>query len=239
MAKVNGKVVGKENADGTTTVKVAKGAKVVTSNGKVATGGKIVDTVASSAKVKAATKKSKEIFDELDEIWEDDEDFTDVDDYNNDADVDEEPANKGFIYVTREGIVGNVHEDGFQIIDTSGLYEDDIYQLASADPDDRAALADSLRGKNPVFASRHWFNDTGDVGEMKDVRVVDGSELSKSEMRELLDSEDPFYEAESYDSGTFSFKTAVARIKKGARSNSTDDFLDDDMIEEGTSYPLV
>jgi hypothetical protein len=237
MAKVNGKVVGKENADGTTTVKVAKGAKVVTSNGKVATGGKIVDTVASSTKAKAVTKKSKEIFDELDDLWEDDEDFVDVDNYA--TETEEEAAPNVFIYVSRDGIMGNVKEDNFQIIDTSGLDEEEIYQISSADPDERAALAESLRTPvGALFASKHWFNDSGDYGAMKDVRIVDGEELTKSEMRELMDSEDPFAEAANHDSGAFSFRSAVATVKKGKRSNVTDDFLDDAMIEEGTSYRI-
>lgn len=234
------KVVGKENPDGTTTVKVKKGAKVVTGNGKVATGGKIVDTLPSKTKTRAATKKSKEIFDEIDEMWDDEEDFSLDSGYDSDSDsIDEEPANKVFLYVTRDGIIGNVHDDNLQIIDTSGIADEDIYQIANAEPEDRAEKAAELRDpRGAVFASKHWFNDTGDFGVMKDLRIVDGGELTKSEMRDLMDAEDPFDEARNYDSGAFDFRSAMVSVKKGSRSNSTDDFLDDDMIIEGTSYRL-
>lgn len=231
------KVVGKENSDGTTTVKVAKGAKVVTTNGKVAKGGAIVDTLPSKAKTKAAAKKSKEIFDEIDELWEDDAvDFNESEAYG----ADDEPANKVFLYVTRDGIIGNVQDDHLQILDTAGIAEEDIYQIANADPDDRAKLAEELRdARGIIFASKHWFNDTGDFGSMQDIRIVDGGDLTKSEMRDLMDAEDPFQEAQNYDGGSFNFKSAMISIKKGNRSNSTDDFLDDDMIEEGTSYKIL
>lgn len=230
------KVVGKENPDGTTTVKVKKGAKVVTGNGKVATGGKIVDTLPSKTKTRAATKKSKEIFDELDEMWEDD-DF--VDSGYDDVAIDEEKANQVYLYVSRDGIIGNVQDDNLQIIDTSGITDEDIFKIANADPEDRAEVAASLRDpRGAFFASKHWFNDTGDFGEMKDLRIVDGGELTKSEMRDLMDAEDPFDEAGNYDSGAFDFRSALVSVKKGKRANATDDFLDDDMITEGTSYPL-
>lgn len=232
------KVEKKENADGTTTVKVKKGAKVTTKNGKTAKGGQFLGTLPSPAKTRAASKKSKQVADEIDDIWEDelDEDFSDVDSYDS---SDEEPANKVFLYVTKEGIIGSVTDDNLQIIDTSGVDESDIYRIASTDPDRRAELADELRDtRRAVFASKHWFNDTGDYGTLKDIRIVDGGELTKSEMRALMDAEDPYAEAQHYDSGTFNFASAMKSVRKGVRSNSEDDFLDDDMIIEGTSYSI-
>lgn len=229
------KVTAKENANGTTTVKVAKGAKVTTSTGKVAKGGQIVDTVQSSKQAKKAVKDNKKIFDEFDDEFEDD--FEDFDNSIDEMLEDEAAAPNTHLYVTKDGIIGNVIEDGLQIIDTSGIDEDGLDELADTPADEREELANEIRSTRGGFVStKHYFNDSGDFGSVKSLRIIDGGLLTKSEMSSLIDSSDPFSEANNHDTSGFNIVSALRQVKANGHSGSADDLLNDTLIEEGTSY---
>ena len=231
--KVTKDLVGTVNADGTITTKVAKGKTVTTGSGKTVAGGKFAGTIASPAKAKATKAKSKKIVDELDEWYDDDENY-DIDDVE--SIIDEEPATSAHLYVTKDGVLGNVVEDGLQIIDTSGIDESGLEELADAYADEREELADSLRQGRAYIPTKHYFNDSGDYGAVRDLKIVDGSELSKSEMSSLLDSSNPFAEADKYDASGYGIVAVINNLRNKPHSGSQDDFLDDEMIIEGTSY---
>jgi hypothetical protein len=229
------KIVGKENPNGTTTVKVAKGEKVVTRSGKVATGGKIVDTVKSSKQVKAAKKKSDDIFSEFDDVWEEDVDVSFDEDY--DSDNANEQLLKTQIYISKEGIIGNVYEDELQIFDTSGLDDSEIYQIANEDPEKREQLVAKLvNPKASFYSTKHWFNNTGDCGLVKELRIVETEELSKSELREIMDSEDPYAESEVYDTGAYNLTSALNYVRKNGSSGTESEISEVEMINQGYSY---
>lgn len=232
--KLTKDLVGTVNADGTITAKVAKGKSVTTGTGKTVAGGKFAGTIASPTKAKATKAKSKKIVDEIDD-WDDLEDDG-FDPEEVDSIIDDEPATTAHLYVTKDGIIGNVSEDGLQIIDTSGIDEDGLYELADAPADEREELADSLRSGRGYVATKHYFNDSGDYGLTRDLRVVDGSELTKSEMSSLLDSSDPYAESKNYDSSGYNIVSVIRQMKSQPHSGSQDDLLDDELVEEGTSY---
>lgn len=230
------KIVGKENANGTTTVKVAKGEKLVTRTGKVATGGKIVDTVKSSKQVKAAKKKSSDIFSEFDDVWEEDVDLAD---FNEDYDAvsPAEQVLKTQLYISKDGIVGNVYEDELQIFDTSGLDDSEIYQIANEDPEKREQLVSRLvNPKASFYSTKHWFNNTGDFGLVKELRIIETEELSKSELREIMDSEDPYAESEVYDTGAYNLASALNYVRKNTSSGTETEAAETDLISKGYSY---
>lgn len=232
--KLTKDLVGTVNADGTITAKVAKGKTVTTGAGKTVTGGKFAGTIASPTKAKTAKAKSKKIVDEIEE-WDDlDDDAFDPEDV--DAIIDDEPATTAHLYVTKDGILGNVLEDGLQIIDTSGIDEDGLEELADTPADEREELAEALRVGRGYTATKHYFNDSGDFGSVRDLRVIDGAELTKGEMSSLLDSSNPYDEARSYDSSGYSIVSVIRQLKNKPHSGSEDDLLDDELVEEGTSY---
>lgn len=231
--KVTKDLVGKVNPDGTITTKVAKGKTVKTANGSTLAGGKFAGTVASTSKVKATSKRNQKIVDEL-EDWDDFEDDFDVDTV--DTVIDEEPVADVHLYVTKDGIVGNVLDDGLQIIDTSGIHEDDLEELADAPADEREELADALRSGRAYIPTKHYFNDSGDYGSVRDLKIVDCKELTKSEMNSLLDSDNPYSEASNYDSSGYNIVSVLRQVRNTPHNGNQDDLLDDDMIEEGTSY---
>lgn len=229
------KITAKENPNGTTTVKVAKGAKVKTSTGKTAKGGQIIDTVKSSRQASKAVKNNKKIFDEFDDEFEDD--FDNIDNSIDELLDDEVAAPNTHLYVTKEGLIGNVIDDNLQIIDTSGIDEYGIDELADASADEREELADELRSKRGGFvATKHYFNDSGDFGSVKNLKIIDGGLLTKSEMSSLLDSEDPFTEAGTHDTSGFNIVSALRQMKIKGHSNTADDLLNDELVSEGTSY---
>lgn len=231
--KLTKDLVGTVNADGTITAKVAKGKKVTTGTGKTVAGGKFAGTIASPTKAKTTRSKAKKIVDEL-EDWDDLDDAFDPEDV--DSIIDDEPATTAHLYVTKDGIIGNVSDDGLQIIDTSGIDEDGLEELADTPADEREELADALRAGRAYTATKHYFNDSGDFGSVRDLRIVNGSELTKSEMNSLLDSSNPYAEAQNYDTSGYNIVAVIRQMKGQPHSGSQDDILDDEMVEEGTSY---
>lgn len=231
--KVTKDLVGKVNPDGTITTKVAKGKTVKTAGGASLSGGKFAGTVASTAKVKSTAKHNKKIVDEIEDWDELDEDFNDD---SIETIVEDDTASDVHIYVTKDGIVGNVLDDGLQIIDTSGIHEDDLEEIADAYPEDRVELANSLRAGRSYVPTKHYFNDSGDYGSVRDLKIVDCKELTKSEMNDLLDSDDPYSEASNYDSSGYNIVSVLRQVRKQPHNGNQDDVLDDEMIEEGTSY---
>ena len=232
--KLTKDLVGSVNADGTITAKVAAGKTVTTGAGKTVTGGKFAGTIASPTKAKATKARNKKIVDEIDDWYDlEDEEF-DVD--NIDAIIDEEPATTAHLYVTKDGIIGNVLEDGLQIIDTTGINEAGLDELADASSEDREELADALRSNRAYEPTKHYFNDSGDYGSARNLRIIDGAELSKGEMNSLLDSSNPYAEAGNYDSSGYNIVSVIRQSRNQNHSGSKDDLLDDEMIEEGTSY---
>lgn len=232
--KLTKDLIGTVNADGTITAKVAKGKTVTTSTGKTVAGGKFAGTVASPTKAKTAKAKAKKVVDEIDDWDEFDDDAFDPEDV--DAIIDDEPATTAHLYITKDGIVGNVLEDGLQIIDTSNISEEDLDELADAPADEREDLADALRQGRGYTATRHYFNDSGEYGPVSNLRVIDGAELTKSEMSSLLDSADPYSESKNYDNSGYNIVSVIRQMKTQPHSGSQDDLLDDEMVSEGTSY---
>lgn len=229
------KITAKENANGTTTVKVAKGAKVTTSTGKVAKGGQIIDTVKSSRQAKKVVKESKKVFDEFDDDLDDD--FEDFDSNIDEMLDDEAAAPNTHLYITKDGIIGNVIDDGLQIVDTSGIDEEGIEELADSPADEREELANELRSiRGGYVSTKHYFNDSGDFGSVKNLKIIDGGALTKSEMSNLIDSEDPFSESNNYDTSGFNIVSALRQVKQKGHAGTADDLLNDELIIEGTSY---
>lgn len=231
--KLTKDLVGTVNADGIITAKVAKGKTVTTGAGKTVSGGKFAGTIASPTKAKASRNKAKKIVDEL-EDWDDLDESFDPEDV--DSIIDDEPATTAHLYVTKDGIIGNVLDDGLQIIDTSGIDNDGLEELADAGAEEREELADALRVGRAYNATRHYFNDSGDFGSVRDLKIVDGSQLTKGEMNSLLDSSNPYQEAQNYDTSGYNIVSVIRQMRTQPHSGSQDDILDDEMIEEGTSY---
>ena len=233
--KLTKDLVGTVNADGTITAKVAKGKAITTGTGKTVSGGKFAGTIASPTKAKTTRAKSKKIVDEI-EDWDDDFDDEAFDPEDVDSIIDDEPATNAHLYITKDGIIGNVLEDGLQIVDTSGIDEEGLYELADSSSEEREDLAESLRSGRGYVATKHYFNDSGDYGSVRELRIIDGSELTKSEMSSLLDSANPYNEAAGYDTSSYNIVAVIRQLKNKPHSGSEDDLLDDEMVEEGTSY---
>lgn len=215
------KLVKSENPDGTATVKVAKGSKTVTSKGKTATGGKIVGKL---------PKKRPQVEDLDLGLDLEDEDFTtplDEDVSHYDEILDTKPATKNsHIYVTADGIVGDVEYDSLQIIDTTGLNEDALNDLAYVSREERESLADSLRVKSP-YMSQHYFNSTGEYGPVEQLKILNTSDLTKSELNRIYSSDEPFYEVNNYEVQSYKVLTS---------ENSRDDVRNNTLMSKSLTY---
>ena len=189
------KLVKSENPDGTSTIKVGKGGKVVTSSGKTATGGKIVGKLPKTkTPADMPDLDVEEYGDVFDDVWVEDS----VDDYDDILNPEDENISEEYIYVTRDGVVGDAAYDKLQIVDTTGVSEDDLGDLAYADYDEREELAETLRKRNAV-PTQHYFNSTGEYGLVRDLKILNTADLTKSELNKIYSSSDPFDEAENHD----------------------------------------
>jgi hypothetical protein len=226
MELIMAKLVKKENPDGTSTVKVAKGSSVLTTTGKTATGGKIVGKLP-----KTSNKKPIEVndFDVDEEVlsWDDDV-FDEESNYDEILNDDEPQESFDYIYVTRDGIVGNVNYDKLQIIDTTGVNEDGLTDLSYASFTEREDLAAELRNTRGA-PSTHYFNDTGEFGDVRGLKILKTSDLTKSELNKIYSAEDPFVEADNYDNSSY---TAI----NSASYFSSDLNLHEELNSKGLTY---
>lgn len=222
------KLVKSENPDGTSTVKVAKGGKVKTVAGKTATGGKIVGKLP-----KKTTKKPAQVEDfdiDSEELSWDEELFDETVNYDDllEDTVEEPTVMVDYIYVTRDGIVGSVNYDKLQIVDTTGVDEDGLNDLSYASFNEREQLAAQLRNSKNT-PSKHYFNDTGEYGKVKDLKVLNTADLTKSELNKIYSAGDPFVEADNYENSNYKVLTANAYFN--------DDYvLQDELVNKGLSY---
>lgn len=220
------KLVKKENPDGTSTVKVAKGSSVLTNSGKTATGGKIVGKLP-----KTGNKKAIEVNDfDVDEdilSWDDDV-FDEELNYDEILDDDEPQESFDYIYVTRDGVVGNVNYDKLQIIDTTGIDEDGLIDLSYASFAEREDLAAEFRHARGV-PSTHYFNDTGEFGDVRGLKVLKTSDLTKSELNKIYSADDPFVEADNYDNSSYT-------VINSSTYFSSDLNLHEELNSKGLSY---
>jgi len=234
--KTVGDFIVTDNSNGTKTVQVAAGKTKVTSTGKTAKGGNLVGTVMSVKGSKAVKAKNKEVFDDFEDMDWDGEDFEN--DYENESiPSDEELADvvEAHLYITRDGIIGDSEADGLQLIDTTGIDESGLDELSSADIADREELAKSLRNSRG-FSSKHYFNNTGDYGHVRDLKIIASGDLTRSELKSLHGSSDPFREADNYDTAAFSVLSANRKVNRYGHSGTVDDLSNDELISEGVSY---
>jgi hypothetical protein len=223
------KLVKKENPDGTSTVKVAKGSTVKTSTGKTATGGKIVGKL---PKAKERMQVDLNDFNDDEEIlsWDDDDvDFSDDSNYDELLEEESTDAVTDYIYVTKDGIVGNVNYDKLQIIDTTGIDEDGLTDLSYASFSEREDLANELRSSRSFVDSKHYFNDTGEYGDVRGLKVLKTSDLTKSELNKIYASDNPFAEADNYENSGYNVLTAASYY-------SHDSLLQGELNGKGLSY---
>lgn len=219
------KLVKSENPDGTSTIKVGKGAKVVTSSGKTATGGKIVGKLPKTkTPVDMPDLDVEEYGDVFDDVWVEDN----VDEYDEILNSEDETVgSEEYIYVTRDGIVGDASYDKLQIIDTTGISEEDLADLAYAEYDEREEMADSMRSRSAV-PTQHYFNSTGEYGNIRDLKILNTADLTKSELNKIYASSDPFDEADNHDTHPYTVL--------GKTNGNNDVKRNNGFILNGTSY---
>jgi len=190
------RLVKTDNPDGTATVKVAKGSKAKTSSGKTAKGGKIVGKL--PRKKPQVEEFSLDVDDEELDSWDETADYDEL----LEEDTDDSTKEGEYIYVTSDGIVGDVSYDGLQIINTSGISEEGIIELADAYPDEREELAEQLRG-SALYDSKHYFNNTGEYGPVRGLKLLNLKDLTKSELNRIYASDEPFSEADNYETQSY------------------------------------
>lgn len=235
-AKTVGNVTVTTSANGVQKVKVAAGKTVKTATGKVAKGGAIVDNIASPKLIKATKAKNKEIFDEFEEDDFEEGSFeNDYDDTSIPSESDVTDVVETRLYVTRDGIVGDVDGDGLLIVDTTGIDEEGLYELSMADADEIYSLAESLREPRAI-SSKHYFNNTGDYGHVRDLKILASGDLTRSELASIHNASDPFDEADNYDTSSFTVLSASRNVARNGHSGSFDDFNNDELIAQGVSY---
>lgn len=220
------KLVKKENVDGTSTVKVAKGGSMKTSTGKTATGGKIVGKLPKTGNKKPIGVNDFDVDDEV-LSWDDDV-FDDESNYDEILNDDEPQESFDYIYVTRDGIVGNVNYDKLHILDTTGIDEDGLTDLSYASFSERESLAEELRNPRGM-PSTHYFNDTGEFGEVRGLKILKTADLTKSELNKIYSSDDPYGEADNYDNSSY-------MVLSSASYFNNDLVLQDEMNSKGLSY---
>lgn len=222
------KLVKSENPDGTSTIKVGKGGKVVTSSGKTATGGKIVGKLPKpKAPADLPDLDVEEYGDAFDESW-DDEDIDVSEEYDDMLTEDDEyNTTEEYIYVTRDGIIGDAAYDKLQIVDTTGISEDDLADLAYADYDEREEMASAMRRKNSI-PTKHYFNSTGEYGNIRGLKILNTADLTKSELNKIYAASDPFDEADNHDNHPYTV------LKKNNTNNDVSRARK--FVSNGTSY---